>query len=137
MRFNLVVGTCIITVFIGVFGPACTYGIFRNVYTVVFDSSIHTVLTHAILNAKTATAETFQLVPYLIDHHNYIATNFCYMAFKNKLTALRGATACKGLKQQYMAGQLDQPILLLVEACSGSLCMSYIINYHIHIQHIF
>lgn len=56
------------TVFIGVFGPACTYGIFRNVYmyTVVFDSSIHTVLTHAILNAKTATAETFQLVPYLI-----------------------------------------------------------------------
>ena len=94
MRFNLV----------HVFGPACTYGIFRNVYTVVFDSSIHTVLTHAILNAKTATVDTFQLAPYLLnlllyihkmctDRHNYIATNFCYMAFKNKLTALRGATA--------------------------------------------
>ena len=81
------------TVFNGVFGPACTYGIFRNVYTVVFDSSIHTVLTHAILNAKTATAETFQLVPYLIKCVQIIITNFCYMAFKNKLTALRGATA--------------------------------------------
>lgn len=86
------------TVFNGVFGPACTYGIFRNVYTVVFDSSIHTVLTHAILNAKTAIyCRDLSASPLFdkmcTDHHNYIATNFCYMAFKNKLTALRGAAA--------------------------------------------
>ena len=116
------------TVFNGVFGPACTYGIFRNVYTVVFDSSIHTVLTHAILNAKTATAETFQLVPYLIKCVQIIilySYQFLLYGFQEQADSPQRCR-CKGLKQQYMAGQLEinrsfyQPILLLVEACSGS-----------------
>ena len=32
------------------------------------------------------------------DRHNYIATNFCYMAFNNRLTALRGAVPLQGSK---------------------------------------
>ena len=79
------------------------------VYTVLFDSSIHTVLTDAILIARTATAETLKLASYLCQHivvkmcrdqHNYTNTNFCHMAFEIKLIASK--VPLQGSKQHYM-----------------------------------
>ena len=54
-------------VFIGVFATVYACTVCRkhlSVYTVLFDSSIHAVLTDAILIVRTTTAETLQLTPY-------------------------------------------------------------------------
>ena len=74
-----------------------------NVYTVLFDSSIHAVLTDTIFIARTScrdpSANSLFVLAYSTvvkvcgEQHNYIDINFCHMACKIKLIALIGATA--------------------------------------------